>query len=101
MIPNLDEWDTSNLPDFRRAYLDAGHSFEDIAALIVDDPKIQKNWIRPRYNLLNTNFRQVCFRIHRSTASALAIKSQTRRFQIARAASLTPPLIICGGMTTI
>jgi hypothetical protein len=64
MVPKPDEWDTSSLSPSRRAYLDKGLSFEDIAALTVGEAQIQKTWIRPRYKPPNTNFRQVCFRIH-------------------------------------
>ena len=64
--PDLDEWDTLNMPASRRAYLDKGISFEDIAASTVIEAQILKTWIRP----LETppkhgpkNFRQVCFLI--------------------------------------
>ena len=47
MVPEPDEWDTSNLPASRRAYLDKGISFEDIAASTVIEAQILKTWIRP------------------------------------------------------
>jgi hypothetical protein len=47
MIPSSDEWDTSNLPEFRRAYLDKQISFEEIAASINREPEILKACTRP------------------------------------------------------
>jgi hypothetical protein len=64
--PDLDEWDTSNLPPSRRTYLDEGISFEDIAASTVIEAQILKTWIEPLRDPPKhgpKNFRQVCFLI--------------------------------------
>jgi hypothetical protein len=41
MGPGPNDWDTSKLPELRRAYLDIGRSFESIANLIAADLKSQ------------------------------------------------------------
>jgi hypothetical protein len=45
--PGPNDWDTSKLPEWRRAYLDNGRSFESIAALIVEQSEITKYWPEP------------------------------------------------------
>jgi hypothetical protein len=65
MVPKSDEWDTSKLPDSRRAYLDHGLSFEDITAATLSEAQVRKNWIRPYEDAPEgyENYRQVCFRV--------------------------------------
>ena len=64
--PRLNDWDTSKLPESRRAYLDSGQSFESIAALIVERSEITKYWPDPLRDKPKgfPDFDQVCFRLH-------------------------------------
>jgi hypothetical protein len=65
MVPKSDEWDTSNLPTQRRAYLDQGLSFEDVTASTVSQAQVRKNWIKPYRDAPEElkNYRQACFRV--------------------------------------
>lgn len=40
MMPDQTEWDTSELTDYRKAYLDAGYSFETIAQMVVREARV-------------------------------------------------------------
>ncbi len=65
-VPGLKEWDTSSLPECRRAYLDSGRSFEEIVALLVEEAEVRRAWIDPyRTHPKGTpkETRQVCFRL--------------------------------------
>lgn len=62
--PGSQEWDSSGLPEYRRAYLDSGLSFEEIAARLVDEAKVLKAWIGPYRNPPKgtpKQTRQACF----------------------------------------
>ena len=65
-IPSSAEWDTSLLPGSRRAYLDSGRSFEEIARSGAVEAKVLKLWserYRDRPKNVSNGARQVCFRV--------------------------------------
>jgi hypothetical protein len=65
MMPLADEWNTSDLPNSRRVYLDSGQSFEDIATSIENEAEIGEAWSNPyRHPPRGIAARQICFRIH-------------------------------------
>ena len=59
--PNHSEWDTTRLPGDRRAYLDAGLSFEEIAARILTEAQIVDALIEGYGNSLATKTRDELF----------------------------------------
>ena len=67
--PGPNGWDTSKLPESRRAYLDNGRSFENIAGLIAAEAEITKYWIGPLRDKPKNfpNFDQACFRVRVSS----------------------------------
>jgi len=63
-VPGSQEWDTSGLPECRRAYLDNERSFEEIAERLVGEAEVRKAWIGPYRNPPKgtpNETRQVCF----------------------------------------
>ena len=64
-MPDANEWDTSRLPECRRAYLDSGRSFEDIASSIVSEAEIRKGCIEPCQDRppAPKKARRICFRV--------------------------------------
>lgn len=65
-IPPPEEWSTAALPADRRAYLEGGLSFDEIAMAIAEDAKVESAEIRPYYNTRNKQekiARQVVYRV--------------------------------------
>ena len=65
-VPCSREWDTSSLPECRRAYLESGRSFEEIVSSLVEETEVRRAWIEPyRTHPKGTpkETRQVCFRL--------------------------------------
>lgn len=65
-IPGPDEWDTSVLPDERKAYLNAGHQFEEIVAALLAEAAIVDADVDPceaRPPVAPANARRACFRL--------------------------------------
>ena len=65
-VPGSEKWDTSSLPECRRAYLDSGRSFEEIVGQLVEEAEVRRAWIDPyRTHPTGTpkETRQVCFRL--------------------------------------
>lgn len=65
-MPEPNEWNTSALPECRRAHLESGRSFEDIVGFMAPEAQIRQAWIDPcqdRPPVAPANARRVCFRI--------------------------------------
>jgi hypothetical protein len=65
-LPTAEEWNTSQLPGHRRAYLDSRHSFEEIARTVVSEARVLDCWSEPYRHPPKgapTGIRQVCFRV--------------------------------------
>jgi hypothetical protein len=69
--PDFDEWDTSDLPADRRAYLDSRQTFSVITDAALNEAQVLKARIEPYRNPPKgvTRAKQICFRIRVSKRS--------------------------------
>jgi hypothetical protein len=68
--PDSTEWNLADLPQHRCAYLDAGYSFEGVAAMLAHDAEITRAWVEPFRTppkSISPETRQICFQLRVSS----------------------------------
>lgn len=66
MMPDKTDWDTSKLTDCRKAYLDAGYSFQEIAQMVVKEARVIDGQFEPYRDApkgVPKETKQICFTV--------------------------------------